>query len=101
MHYRRLSRNGDPRKLILSGNGFVKEGYKMIPQNGHSIKLCRYIMQKHLGRAILTSEIVHHINSDKLDDKIENLQIVSRSEHAHIHHNIRKHLIDAPTCLHP
>jgi len=38
-------------------------------------------MEKYLGRKLLKEEIIHHINRDKLDNRIENLEIVNRSSH--------------------
>ena len=49
------------------------------------IKLHRLIMEEHIGKKLLPKEIVHHINQNKIDNRIENLQIVSRSEHNTIH----------------
>ena len=48
----------------------------------------RYLMEQHLGRELLPSETVDHINNDFTDDRIENLQLLSRID------NVRKQLAD-------
>lgn len=45
----------------------------------------RYLMQTEIGRTLRTEEVIHHINEDCLDDRMENLSIVSMAEHLKLH----------------
>jgi len=69
------------------GGTFLASGYKLISIYGDGTQSLehRIIMEKHLGRKLLTNELVHHINDDKSDNRIENLKIITRSEHMKLH----------------
>ena len=45
----------------------------------------RLVMMKHLGRELKENEIVHHIDHNKCNNDISNLQIMTPSEHAKLH----------------
>lgn len=45
----------------------------------------RLVMEKHLGRYLLPTEIVHHKNEDVTDDRLDNLEVMTQSEHIKLH----------------
>jgi hypothetical protein len=64
--------NPESRKTVLLIRDSVNER--------SSVSLARYLMCVNLGRYLLPNEHVDHINEDKTDDRIENLQILSPNE---------------------
>lgn len=45
----------------------------------------RAVMENHLGRLLNKDEVVHHINGNKKDNRIDNLQVMTKSEHTSYH----------------
>lgn len=67
------------------GGTLSKAGYIVICIDGVRKYQHRDIMEKHIGRSLEEDELVHHINHDRKDNRIENLQLVKKSEHSKIH----------------
>jgi hypothetical protein len=64
--------------------------YKGIKVNGLRIDEHRWMMQNHLGRKLDTKEVVHHKNEEKKDNRLDNFEVQSLSEHSS--HHMKKHM---------
>ena len=71
---------------------WYENGYKVLYIDGReSIKEHIYIMEKSLGRKLDHKEVVHHKNEIKDDNSIDNLQLMTRSEHSEYHRKKEHH----------
>ena len=87
-------KNKNGHACFRGGFGITTDGYVWIFIKGYNlrnqVKLHRYLMEVKIGRRLKATEIVHHINCDKLDNRIENLQILSITEHNQLHQDLKR-----------
>lgn len=77
--------SGAKRDPLPTGIMRTFNGYLCERAGGSTRALHRKAMEELLGRPLDSREIVHHIDGDKHNNAIENLQIVTRAEHMALH----------------
>jgi hypothetical protein len=83
-HYGRWRKHGDPMilKQAEDGKGSINNnGYRIVTvSRGRKMLEHRYVMEQAIGRPLLPMENVHHVNGDRLDNRVENLELWASSQ---------------------
>jgi len=67
------------------GNTKTKDGYLVSRYKGKLTRVHRVVMEKYLGRELTKDEVVHHIDHNKQNNHISNLEVMTSKEHSLLH----------------
>lgn len=92
-----LAKLGKGVGFSLKPNGYIE--HTAGEHKGRSVHVVA--MEKKIGRRLFANEVVHHIDENRANNNIENLQLMTRADHARLHRNIealRKKEFDYGKC---
>lgn len=56
-------------------------GYAMVRADGKYVYEHRHTVEQNIGRKLISGEVVHHKDGNKLNNEIGNLEVLKRKEH--------------------
>jgi len=80
--------------------------YALVPEHPNATKngyvlMHRIVMENHLGRILSTNEVVHHIDGNRKNNDISNLQLMENADHCRMHalrHGRKAVILRCPQC---
>lgn len=67
------------------------KGYMFISIYGRHLPYHRFVMEQYLGRELSEAEVVHHVDGNKLNNSIDNLELFpDKSSHIRHHQELRR-----------
>lgn len=67
------------------GRCLSSSGYILVNVNRKQRLEHRVVMERHLGRRLKPHEVVHHVDHNRQNNAIENLRLMSQSDHMRLH----------------
>lgn len=92
-HSQRLRKHGDlqldrpVKRRSKPGSGGISRGYRRIAHQWEH----RLVMERLLRRPLVRTEVVHHKNYNPLDNRPENLELMTPSQHSQLHGKEQAH----------
>jgi hypothetical protein len=63
----------------------TNQGYRALSFNNKTVFDHRRVMEQHLGRQLLPDEDVHHKDGNRLNNSLDNLEVIEHSAHTRRH----------------
>ena len=80
-----MARSGENNQNFVRGYQLNQWGYKMVYHDGKKVYEHRLIIEQAIGRKLLPYEEVHHKDGNKLNNSLDNLEVLPMIEHKKKH----------------
>lgn len=87
--------------IAKKGAGSISTGYRVHQQNGKSRSEHRRLMERALCRRLRKNEHVHHKDGNKLNNSLDNLEVLTASEHTRRHKTTGRPACSVDGCTTP